>query len=171
MYTFTDITLTHKNLWHKTFVKINEIARVAGPLKLINYKLILPERKNWNVCAALILIVDTFKVICVSGYGYICKINNVTVLTAARWSQPSSVSLYFFELWSDCLSTTHLYFIHFKIGWNVMLIFIPAQKLYIDFQWIVYLSLYYQSVEDCVFVVISTLVGKNDTSNFHPFLD
>ena len=21
MYTFTDITLTHKNLWHKTFVK------------------------------------------------------------------------------------------------------------------------------------------------------
>ena len=33
MYTFTDITLTHKKLWHKTFVKNGQICEGCGSLK------------------------------------------------------------------------------------------------------------------------------------------
>ena len=39
MYTFTDITLTHKKLWHKTFVKKGQICEGCGSVKDYLYKL------------------------------------------------------------------------------------------------------------------------------------
>ena len=55
MYTFTDITLTHKKLWHKTFVKNGQICEGCGSLKALQtpdnkvLETVLVYSKSFNI--------------------------------------------------------------------------------------------------------------------------